>query len=535
MPDAAEVLALADQALAANEWETAFAGYSAAVEAGAGPEALEGLAAAAWALDRAEAVFEARERAYTLYCEAQRRVDAARIAIALAWDYRTFRAEAAVGDGWLARARRLLEDAGPSPEAGWLLLREAAFVLPTAAEAAREKCLAAQALGRELGDVDLEMTALALEGLTLVGRGEIAVGMLKLDEATTAATTGEMRDTIAIGLSCCYLIFACERVRDIERAGQWCSRLNGLAEATRQRSLMPVCRTHFGTVLMLQGAWDRAEAEFVAAASESLARPATAAEAFARLAELRRRQGRLDEASALATQAEHHPMAMLCAAALALDRGDAADAADRAAQRLRQIEVGRVERAPALEVLVEACAASGRPADAASGARELRAIAEAAQTDPLLAAARHAEGRRQMPADAEAARAALEDAAELYGRAGLPFEAARARVDLAAALRTLRRGPAAERELERAEAAFVALGASGELLRVARLRNHAPLTRREREVLALVADGRTNAQIAAALVLSEHTVHRHVANILAKLGSASRAAAVARANELDLL
>jgi DNA-binding NarL/FixJ family response regulator len=50
-----------------------------------------------------------------------------------------------------------------------------------------------------------------------------------------------------------------------------------------------------------------------------------------------------------------------------------------------------------------------------------------------------------------------------------------------------------------------------------------------------VAAGRTNAEIAAALVVSEHTVHRHVANILAKLGCSSRAAAVARATEHGLL
>jgi hypothetical protein len=48
--------------------------------------------------------------------------------------------------------------------------------------------------------------------------------MARVDEATTAATAGEMRDPVAIGFSCCYLIFACERVRDLERAGQWCER-----------------------------------------------------------------------------------------------------------------------------------------------------------------------------------------------------------------------------------------------------------------------------------------------------------------------
>ena len=79
--------------------------------------------------------------------------------------------------------------------------------------------------------------------------------------------------------------------------------------------------------------------------------------------------------------------------------------------------------------------------------------------------------------------------------------------------------------------------------RLEELRSRAPstasapagLTRRELEVLRLVAGGMSNQEIAAELVLSEHTVHRHVANVLAKLGVSSRTAAVAEAAKLDLL
>jgi DNA-binding CsgD family transcriptional regulator len=63
----------------------------------------------------------------------------------------------------------------------------------------------------------------------------------------------------------------------------------------------------------------------------------------------------------------------------------------------------------------------------------------------------------------------------------------------------------------------------------------AGLTKRELEVLRLVAGGLSNQQIAASLVLSEHTVHRHVANVLGKLGVSSRTAAVAQAAKLGLL
>jgi LuxR family maltose regulon positive regulatory protein len=217
----------ADEALHASDWETAKRLYSEVLEQAEIPEALEGLARATFFLNEGEAALEARERAYEGYREAGRPVDAARVAIALAWDHRAARGERAVSDGWLARARRLLEDAHPASEHGWLALREASFALPGDTALARERCAEAEALGRELRDLDLEMTAVALDGLARVSQGEIAAGMARLDEATAAATTGDMRDPVAIGFSCCYLIFACERVRDFERAGEWWGRTDG--------------------------------------------------------------------------------------------------------------------------------------------------------------------------------------------------------------------------------------------------------------------------------------------------------------------
>jgi LuxR family maltose regulon positive regulatory protein len=481
-----------------------------------------------------------RARAYAAYREAGRATDAARIAIALAWDYRIFRGEAAIGDGWLARARRLLQNGGPTRERCWLLLREASFALPGDAALARERCAQARTLARELSDTDVEMTALALEGLARVSQGEVAEGMADLDEATTAATAGEMRDHFAIGFSCCYLIFACELVRDFDRAGQWCERLARIATSWNDHQLLPVCRTHHGTVLVLRGEWERAEAALSGASAGFAARPAFATDAVARLADLRRRQGRTEEAEALLAQAEHNPLAVLCSAAIALERGDTADAADRAARYLRLVGNAVAERAPGLELLVAAQAQAARLQEAAAAARELRAIADAAATAPLLGAARQAEGRLRLAGgDPDRAREAFEDAVELLGRAGLPFETASARVDLAGALRALGRGEAAGRELERARLAFAALGAAGAERRVAALQARrdgaGALSAREREVILLVAGGRTNAEIAATLVLSEHTVHRHVANILAKLGCSTRAAAVARATEEGML
>jgi DNA-binding CsgD family transcriptional regulator len=535
MSTAEHLLVEAEGALARADWPAAKRLFSEALADDETPEAFEGLGAAAFFLDEVGLMVDARERAFAAYRRQERPIDAARVAISLAWDFRTVRGQRAISDGWLARARRLLEASPPVREHGWLALREASFALPGDAGFARARCAEAEALGRRLGDIDLQMTALALDGLARVSQGEVAAGMTRLDEATAAATAGEMRDPMAIGFSCCYLIFACERVRDFERAGQWCERLAGLAEGWSLRSLRAVCRAHYGTVLMLRGEWDAAEAVLTESADAQSARPPEAADTLARLAELRRRQGRTTDAEALISRAEHHPIAVLAAAALALERGDRDAAVDGASRYLRLIGGARTERAPGLEVLAEAHGPAGRAVEAEAAARELDEIAQAAGTDSLRGAARQAAGFAHTAAGRiDAAREAFDDAVQLLGRAGLPFEAARARVLLARTLVALGRADAAERELDHARERFTELGAAVEAERaVARPTSPGPapagLSTREAEILGLVARGLSNKQIARELTLSEHTVHRHVANILAKLRLSSRAAAAAYA------
>jgi DNA-binding CsgD family transcriptional regulator len=535
MKTAAQLAEAAGEALAAADWESARHLFSEALVQDETPEALEGLARASFFLNDGAVALDARERAYGSYRAAGRAVDAARVAIALAWDYRAFRGERAVSDGWLGRARRLLDGCEPTREHGWLALREASFALPADVSRARVRCAAAEAIGRQLGDVDLEMTAVALDGLARVSQGEVAPGMARLDEATAAATAGEMRDPIAIGFSCCYLIFACERVRDFERAGEWCRRLARMAEGWNVRALRAVCRAHYGTVLMLRGDWGEADAVLNEAADVLPAQSGEGGDARARLAELRRRQGRTEEAMELIAQAEHHPIAVLTAAAMSLSRRDYAAATDGALRYLRLVEGAKTERAPGLELLAEASAAVGSSSAAAAAAAELSEIAASAGTDPLRGAARAAEGNAHAAAGRlDQARDAFDEAVQLLGRAGLQFEAARARVALAHTLRDLDRGEAAGHELKVARERFASLGATAEERAAGELEqtprpDETGLSPREREILALVARGLSNKLIAAELTLSEHTVHRHVANILVKLRLSSRTAAAAHA------
>ena len=151
----------------------------------------------------------------------------------------------------------------------------------------------------------------------------------------------------------------------------------------------------------------------------------------------------------------------------------------------------------------------------------------------------HADGESaRASADLELARRKLEDAVDLFGLCEAPYERARARLALARVLVELGEPKRARAEAEAARAAFVALEAPSDVAAAGRLLGTdaaSPLTRREHEVLGLVSAGRSNREIASELVVSEHTVHRHVANIRRKLGRSSRTAAVAEAARLGLL
>jgi LuxR family maltose regulon positive regulatory protein len=544
MPE--DVLARANDALTNADWDAARTLFLEALHHKETPEAFEGLSRAYWWLDDAERVSDARERAYRLYRERGDVRGAARVALELAEDALVFRAEEAVFNGWTQRARRLLDGVEPCPEHGFLAVRDAFFALLLAGDTAtaRERAADAIELARRFHDVDLEMLALSIEGASLVAEGEIAEGMLRLDEATAAATGGEMRDLELIGQTCCFMIDACERVRDFDRAAQWSERVQDFCRRFGLHYLLAICRTQYATVLTARGDWTGAEAELLAALEQLAQRRGQSADAVIRLGELRRRQGRLDEAADLFEQVAFLPAAQAGQAALALDTGDAAAAADLAERFLRQVaETDRTQRAHGFELLVRARAALGHETAARAALAELEAVAAKIDTDLFRAGTAFARGVTEAAAgEADEARRLLQDAIDLYERHGLPYEAAEARLALAEVLAADSRPTHAAAEATRAIEMLEAIGATQRAEHArARLASFESatataavggadaLTRRESEILRLVAEGLSNKQIAARLTLSEHTVHRHVANILLKLGLSSRAAAAAYA------
>jgi DNA-binding CsgD family transcriptional regulator len=197
-------------------------------------------------------------------------------------------------------------------------------------------------------------------------------------------------------------------------------------------------------------------------------------------------------------------------------------------------------RARLLGAQVEAALAAGAVDEARAAADELGSMADGVDLPAFEAAAATAAGAVALAeGDVPAALDALRRATATWQNVRLPYEAARARTLLGRALLAGGDEEGARRELRGALAAFEGLGAARDVADVrevleGRRALPAGLTAREAEVLRLVAAGKTNRDIAVELVISEHTVARHLQNMFAKLGVSSRAAATAFAFEHGL-
>jgi LuxR family transcriptional regulator, maltose regulon positive regulatory protein len=512
------------------------------------PEACDGLSWAAWWLDDSEALFAARERAYRLYKRGGDAASAARMATWLAADHLDFHGSAAVASGWLRRAHRLLDPLDPGPDHGWLAFHEG-YLARVAGDAsgARQRAAAAAELGRRFGVPDLEMLGLALEGATLVACAQVEEGMRCLDEATAAALEGDATIPISSAWACCFLVGACTAVLDYGRASEWCDRIGEFAERYGSRYMLAFCRAEYGLVYLWRGRWSEAETVLALSVEDfARSRPAWAPAALVALAELRRRQGRPEEAAILLDRTGSSQAEQLCRARLALDRGEPLRAAELLERLLRQVPAyRRLERAPMLELLVRARIARGELPEAAAALDALREVERLVGTEPLRAVVERADGMLVAAGgEHERARTSLEDAVDRFERSGAPYEAALTRIELATSLLGLGRRDAARSEAEAALERLLELGADAQARRARRLVDTSSddgrvalpqLTAREREVLRLLAEGLTNRQIAERLVVSEHTVHRHVTNILRKLDLPSRTAAAATAVQAGLL
>lgn len=539
--DADALIAAGSRALGAGDWPAARDSFRAALELRETPEALVGLADATWWLGDIHESAASRERAYAVF---RRRPDpplAAECALVLCIHHRANLGNAVASAGWLARATRLVEEFGLEEMRGWLLILRAAD--PGDPILSEKLAREARGLAGESGDLDLELCALAEIGTALVRQGRVAAGLQALDEAMAGSLGGEGGAFDTVVYTSCNMISSCASCAEFERAVQWVRAADRFTERYGCPFLYVYCRTVYGGVLVATGAWGEAETELMTALEMSRGSlPSVHGSALATLAELRLAQGRIEEAERLVAGLEDQRPAVPVLGAIQLARGKPAVAAATARRGLTAVGEDRLEGARLLELLGEAEIAEGESAAAVERGRELAALGAELGCQTIHARGERLQGRALMAGgDASAARQHLEAALAIFVRLGMPLEAARTRSLVAEALRDV------EPEVARAEArsaldGFETLGAGRDADAAAALlralgvkaaragpRGIGTLTKREREVLALVADGLSNPEIAERLYVSRKTVQHHVAHILSKLGVRSRAEAAAEA------
>jgi len=527
------------KALANAEWQRARACFEAALALGESAAALDGLGAALGWLGEYDAAIDAKERSFRAYRRQGLALDASDQARALAFLHGAVHGNEAAAMGWFARAASLLEGLQEAPQHGWLALDRAPLTRDPGER--EELASTALAIARRFGDVDLEFGALALLGESYVYSGRVAEGMALLDEAMAAVSSGEVAGIMAVGDIYCRLLSACERTADVRRAEQWMSVAESFVERSGYVLVSTTCRMHYGGILAEIGRWPEAEEQLLTALRLS-ERSYRAMRMFplVRLAELRVRQGRFEEAKRLLEGSEWHPLARRSLAAIALARRDLSLAADMVGLCLEGQSRADPACAPVLDLLVDIQLAHGETAAARETLGDLEALAAGSRNDRARAYAAFAAGRVRRAEHGAGAVADLQAALEGFAGLDLPFEAGRARLHLARAI-AAEAPDAAEaearlalREFERLGTARYADEAAGllrELGATGRVwpKAYGTLTKRETEVLALLAEGLSNADLAERLVISPRTAEHHVSSILSKLGLRSRAEAAAHA------
>ncbi|HWH30348.1 MAG TPA: LuxR C-terminal-related transcriptional regulator [Mycobacteriales bacterium] len=455
------------------------------------------------------------------------------------------RGEPAQGSGWLARASSLVEQHGlDGVERGYLLLPEALMAMGDGdPDQALDRFGQAARLAQHFGDRDLAALASVGRAEAVLRSGRLPTGMRLLDEAMVSVTAGETSPIVS-GVVYCAVIEACQQAFDLRRAREWTAAL--ARWCGRQPDLVPYrgqCLVHRAQILQLGGQWAEALIE-AQRACERLAEPPHPAIGMAHyeLAELHRLRGELGEAEAAyrrAHAAGRPPQPGLALLRLAEGRTDAAAAT---VERALDEAGDRLARAQILPAVVEVMVAAQRTAEARRAAEELAELAAGGAGGLLHAVAARARGA-VLVAEGEhrAALDPLHAACRAWQELEAPYEAARTRVLIAAAYEAVGDPETAELERDAARSVFERLGASPALATLdatgIRPSGHAatPVTTREREVLRLVAAGRTNREIARSLGLSDRTVERHLSNIFTKLDVPNRAAATAYAYDHDLV
>jgi DNA-binding NarL/FixJ family response regulator len=450
--------------------------------------------------------------------------------------------EVALANGWLERVRRHCGYIEGSVAAGFLAVAESALAAEAGAlDDAVGHAEQAVELGNATGDADLIAMALQTKGGALVACGRLDEGIAALDEAMVAVVNGELAPLFT-GWVYCNALSTCHDLADLSRAAQWIEAATRWCDDLPEGKLYPgICRLHVVELASLRGTWETAAALAQQACDElSSHDPRYAGEAHYLIGELHRMTGAVDlaeEAFTRAHQLGRIPQPGLARVRMAQGRVDAAVNALRLA--LDPAPSAPLRRAELLVALAEAHIARDEIDAAAAAAERLRDIADDVPSDYIEALALSTQATVLLATgDAMGACRRAGEARRRFQSLGLPYDEARARAVRGVAAQEIGESDTAQLELAAALETFRRLGAGLDARRIEALLGEAPpslLSSREIEVLRLVARGGTNKEIAAELVVSEHTVARHLSNIYTKLGVGSRSAATAFAYEHSLI
>ena len=533
---------LARDAFARGAWSDAYTLFT-NVEVAA-PDDLERLAIAAYLLGRDAESADAWERAHLEFLRVGDRERAVRCAFWLGIQL-LLRGEMARGGGWIARAERVAATLEPDCAERGLLLVPAFLEKLQSGDVTSADAVASEALRLATQHDDKDLLALALlsRGQVALAFGQIGECMKLLDEAMVSVTTGEV-SPIPSGIVYCAVIEACMDVSELGRATEWTNALHRWCSS--DPSVVPYrgqCLVHRSQILLAHGSWADAALETQRACSHlSQTQHPALGLALYQEAELHRLRGDFTGAASAyhaAASQGRDPVPGLALLRLAEGNVDAAVAA------IRQLGAagGQLPNTAVLAASVEVFLAAG---DVETARRALDALGNLSAALPAAlpdAITAYAKGKVLLAEDdPEGALIELRRARMRWHELEMPYDEAQARVQIAVASRALGDAESVELELDAAFAAFERLGALPDLARVAAIRggpqSHQQdmvLTDRECEVLRLVATGKTNREIASHLIISEHTVGRHLQNIFTKLGVSSRAAATAYAFQHELI
>jgi class 3 adenylate cyclase len=469
-------LAAGREAARKHAWREAYELLTKADEEGRlTPEDLQSLAEASWWTGRLDDALSLRERAYGGFVERGDTGRAAMLAVMLGVDHLN-RGATSVSSGWLSRAERLLGEPETVGHGHLALARGITALEVGELENATREFGRAHELAARFGDRNLEAMAFVFRGTVLVTLGEVTEGLALLDEATAAATGGEL-EPLTTGLVYCVTIHSCQTLGDCGRAAEWADVANRWCDRLDLTGFPGACRIHGAEILRLRGEWPKAEEQAVQACEELRDyNHFVTAGGFYEIGEIRRRRGDFaaaEEAYAKASELGHSTEPGL--ALLRLAQGKAEAAANAMKRELANDSLDPLTRARRLPAEVEIALATGELRRARNAAEELERVADqysvgGRRTPARDGAVKLAWGQiRLAERDWEGAMTMLRAAREIWTKIGAPYETAQARMLLGLAHRGAGDEHGARAELSAAKATFERLGAVLDLQRVAEL------------------------------------------------------------------